>query len=86
MVLRYNILYVRKHIIHLEAENCMVHEMPLEWLPIDIKKCQLLLVNLESIDGIISPKLAVLEHDGSSPPSILLSLMRGLILLEYMRL
>jgi hypothetical protein len=68
MVLRYNILYVRKHIIHLEAENCMVHEMPLEWLPIDIKKCQLLLVNLESIDGIISPKLAVLEHDGSSPP------------------
>lgn len=72
MTLPYNVLYVGEHPCaartHIEAENAMIHEVLLEWLPVDIKKCQLLLVNLESIDGISSPNLTILEHDSSSPP------------------
>lgn len=86
MTLRYHVLYVGECVAHIAAENSMVHKVPLEWLPVDIQEEQLLLVNPDSIDDISSPKLAVLEHDSSSPPSILLSLMSRLILLEYMRL
>ncbi|MDQ3397495.1 MAG: DUF3006 domain-containing protein [Deinococcota bacterium] len=74
MTLRYNVLYVGEHPCaartHIEAENGMVHEVPLEWLPVDIQEGQLLLVNPDSIDGIIlgapRTKLAVLEDNAES--------------------
>ncbi len=64
MTLRYRVTYVGEHVVHLEAENGMIHDVPLEWMPVEIEEGQVLLVETDSLEGTSTTRFGILEDRG----------------------